>query len=617
MTIRGLMGYPTHKNCEEQCASFARAGVWAECYPARNTNPSHPEQPLNCWNEKADIAERMGFPVVRTVCPRCPRIGECQSFGYLAGLKQAAVADFAFVTHKRLEHAKFEGLLEGRTYVSIHEAAIDILRPKKEICESDLRNVQSLINCILSDPYYLDWFGDIVRFDDDGLLLPDEELSLRRDRLYEYICEISRMVDELVDHLGAANTHLEWRCPMAMRRPIGLERTLFRAVERENVKFQGQPWSFILAAAGGELISAGILVINVHRKATDREQGPIKLIVGYVGNHPPPNIVTWFNDATISPDRLAALLGHPIHDTTPPGKLAILKKAVQIPRDVTRGTSGKTVQNILRGVLADRPERQNIGVICHQVHIGAIKKLEPEYLRRIEKISYFGSGDERSSNDWHERCDLIVIVGTPRVPPATIAAYLIQVGEIGEACREPKWGPIQWEGRTEADESVLVKSSGYLDPAWRRAYQEHVRSTLVQSIGRGRGILETGCEVLLLSNEEAGLRISDAEATTLNASSAVVLAKLTEITTQNANKYFLGKCVVKSSELVAETKLSPTLVRTILRSLEERGLVIREGERQGWRLTTQPGAESESPDGLAVGRDAKKRSRPIRDGPPD
>ena len=29
------------------------------------------------------------------------------------------------------------------------------------------------------------------------------------------------------------------------------------------------------------------------------------------------------------------------------------------------------------------------------------------------------------------------------------------------------------------------------------------------SIGRGRGILETGCEVLVLSNEEVGLRISD------------------------------------------------------------------------------------------------------------
>lgn len=586
--FRALMAYPTHKNCREQCEEYQARGFWAECYPARLFDSSKADLPPNCWEPKADVAEAMGFPVVRTVCPRCPFLSSCEQHGYLSQLKEASAADVAFVTHKRLENARFEGLLEQRCFLSIHEAAIDILRPRKELSEADLRIAQKVLDRILSDPYYLDWFGDVLRLDDDDNLILDEGLSLRRERLYDYILEMHKMIDGLVGVVESAIKNVEWRCPLSLRRPIGLERTLFHAIGREGVEFEGQPWAFILAAASGELVSSAVLVIEVFRKKGSEDKGPVKLLIGFTQNCPPSNISTWFNDATIAPDRLSTILGGDVTNTTPNGQLVRLKKAVQIPRDVTRGTSAKTVQNLLRGVLVDRPDHRRIGIICHQIHVPAIKKLEAEYSRRIVKIAYFGGGDDRSSNEWHVACDLIVILGTPRIPPAAVASYLIQVGEIGEACREPNWGAIQWEGKSETGESVLVESSGYLDPAWRRAYQEIVRSALLQAIGRGRGILDTGCEVLLLSNEEAGLRISDAEAETLNASSAKTLSALRELTLQNANIYYLGKCSVKSADLAAKLGCSEQLVRKNLSDLEQRGLVIRLGERSGWRPASQP-----------------------------
>src|SRR5207342_2214056 len=112
------------------------------------------------------------------------------------------------------------------------------------------------------------------------------------------------------------------------------------------------------------------------------------------------------------------------------------------------------------------------GVICLRPQIAALKELGADFDQRIVKSTYFGSGDDRSSNDWYQRCDLILIAGTPRIPPAAIAAYLVQVGESNAACPHPEWGATYWEGQTESGEPVKVKARGYLDEAWRRAHRD-------------------------------------------------------------------------------------------------------------------------------------------------
>lgn len=238
-------------------------------------------------------------------------------------------------------------------------------------------------------------------------------------------------------------------------------------------------------------------------------------------------------------------------------------------------------------MLADRPQFQRVGIICLRPHIATARALGDDFDRRIVKSAYFGSGDDRSSNDWYEQCDLILIAGTPRIPPAAIAAYLVQVGEASTACQSPEWGTIYWEGQTESGEPVRVKSRGYQDEAWRRAHRDLVRAQLVQAIGRGRGILQTGCEVIVLTTDECGLTISDAGMASLNGTSTKVIQALRDLTLAFSKKDYLGKASVSTRDIAKAIGLSPQRVRHILACLERRGLVQKTGERGGWTLVTQ------------------------------
>lgn len=296
----------------------------------------------------------------------------------------------------------------------------------------------------------------------------------------------------------------------------------------------------------------------------------------------------WFCDATMSPDRLAMILGRSVHNETPLGRLELQKKAVQIPRDITRRTSKRMLGSILRGVLVDRPQFKRVGVICHSVHVPVVENLEPVYRERIVKISYFGSGEDQSSNSWHTQCDVIVVASTPRVPPAAVANYLVQIGEVGAACEPAEWGKVFWYGETESGETVKVQAWGYQDDVWHGAHRDLVWAALVQAIGRGRGILDSGCEVLVLSTEECGLALSDTGLDALGGTSHRVMMKLKELAIQelshqNANKISLGKWSVSTQSVAKETGLSGGYVRRILENLERRGLVQRVGERSGWR----------------------------------
>src|SRR5690242_7209878 len=98
-----LLIYPTHKNCQEVETEFTDCGISAAAYPGRTTEESD-DYPANCWNPDADYAEQMGLPVVKTVCPTCPKRSPCQKGGYLSELKDVANAFVALCTHKRAEY---------------------------------------------------------------------------------------------------------------------------------------------------------------------------------------------------------------------------------------------------------------------------------------------------------------------------------------------------------------------------------------------------------------------------------------------------------------------------------------------------------------------------------
>jgi hypothetical protein len=575
--VIALLVYPTHANCGEAEQDYLNAGIYARTYPARRTEATA-TLPQNCANCDADMAEDMGFSVVKTVCPACEHRTQCKLKGYLADLLAVKEAHVALCTHKRAEYSGVGELAPGCRYVSIHENPIDLLRPRVEISESDIQQVRWLLYRMVSDPQFLDWFAQANRVDDHGNAFTDDDIARRKQEHFDFCSQLLDLADGLIAAIQAAESTTPWVSDAELEVPTGIERTLFWATRTQRMRFSGQPWRFVLAAAGGALYSAGIFV--------SRSRGPLKTVhktvVGFRNNRPPTGATTWFSDATLACDRLASVLGQSVKDSTPVGRIEQQKKAVQIVRDVTRSTAPAVVQGILRGVLADRPTFQRIGLIAHRPHIRAIETLEPEFRQRIVRWTYFGSGGDRSSNVWHEECDLLIVAGTPRIPPHVVAMYLMQVGKIEAACREPPWTGYEWEGLTECGERMRIPSKGYLDPIWRGGHRDLVRAALVQAIGRGRGILETGCEVVVLSNEECGLVLSDAGLETVNATGMRVLEHLRGASPENPKKYLLGKTGDRTKAISDRVGLSLSQTREVLNLLERRGLVHHIGDRGGW-----------------------------------
>ena len=328
--MRALLVYPTHENGREVKDQYLARGINAACYPGRTTEASEKILP-NCWNTAADHAENLGFPVVKTVCPGCEHRKKCQQSGYLGQLRTVKEADVAICTHKRAEYTGLDDLVSGRQYVSIHENPIDLLRPKMTITAADLFQAQYVLGRVLNDPRFLDWFGGVLRVDDDGKRYENEEVAVRKDRQYEFCRHLADLFDQLLAALQSAEKTIEWRPESVRKRPEGIDRTLFFATRTTGASFKRPAWRFILSAAAGELCSAAIIVAQKPQKRGGT--GVVyaeKSAIGVRNNVPPPTVVTWFNDATITVDRLEMILNCDVQDETPQGHLPLQKKAVQI-----------------------------------------------------------------------------------------------------------------------------------------------------------------------------------------------------------------------------------------------------------------------------------------------
>ena len=582
--MRSLLVYPTHANIREELESYRDEGVDVAAYPPRITVETD-GQPPNCWNEQADRAEAMGFPVVKTICFRCRQQKQCYQRGYLGELIQAKEAMVALATHQRVAQNGFEDLVTDRSYLSLHEAPVELLRPLCVLSEQDLQSVQQLLAWLLGDPKWLDWFADDRVKGADGKWEHSPEEQLRRERLYDSCCLLAGFVDELGSAVSTAASTCRWTQPPSSKLPKGLEWLLFRASREQRRRYSGNPWRLILLGLSGKLEA---IVIQVsHRFVKGAEQGTTAIfrrVVGVRNNVPPSGRIVWFNDATLDADRLQSLVDVPVVDATPDGTVPLQKQAVQVLRDVTRKTSPATLAALLRSLLLEQSTVTGLGLITHRPLLGAVTQLEPEFRDRIVRSSYFGSGEERSSNAWHEECDLIVVAGTPRVPPDGIAEYLVQVREIDAACHVPEWGPVIWHGTSESGQDVRVEAKGYHDEVWRSAQRDLVRAALVQAIGRGRGILESGCDVVVLSTEECGLPVSDFPLVPLREPEYRVLVCLRELTMEFLKRDSLEKSIVSTSEIADRAGLSVIRTRELLRSLESRGLAFRAGPRSGWQL---------------------------------
>jgi hypothetical protein len=550
-----LIILPTHKNCRELESELQNEGIAAGAFPERTKN--------NCLNlSKAKVAEAMGLPVMTSVCWSCPFQTKCQ---YLAGIHAASESPVTISTHERAAKTGLAGLSAGRQFVSIHENATALLRPTTQADDVGLAAVESVLQETLNRPTFLD----------DST---DEQFTFV-SRMLE---NVSRMRSQFRDVKQTAELEL----PDGLKKPAGIDGILFVVGQGQPI---GQTLRLVMAATVGELSSLSIVVGEHFAKGGEKAEH--RHIEAVWTNEPNRNATTWFADATAS-DELSRLLPGVV-DKTPKGRLESVRKTVEVPRDVTIGTAPKTVQNVIRGILADRPHAQRVGIICHQGHKKAIDELEPIFRDRIVKIEHFGSGLDRSTNSWHRECDFLLVVGTPRVPPTAVQSRLVRIGQTEAAAAESGWGPFRWQGRTEAGENVIVESRAYSNPAWQAAHRSIVRSALVQAAGRARPYCEDGIEAVIVSTEEIGQTLSDSTFEPLGRTEAAVLQRIENLMAESPKKTLLE---FSASKIGEGLDVKGRTVREALQRLDDRGTIQKRGINKGtmWAIVRRGEGEPES-----------------------
>jgi hypothetical protein len=512
---RALVAVPTHANVAELVEELRAAKINAVGSPDLLViGQEGPGQVPNCRNVEAATVESYGLAVQSVVCHRCPfgrrrhdasgretgGDGSCVSGGYLGEQDRWSDASVAVATHARVATQGLAVLSLGRKFVSIHEDALAVLRPEQAISRADVTAAAFVLRRLL-----------------------DEEGLNRRSEWSEEQEAVLATVADAVDGMDAAlegeGQRTGWLdLPVVMPGlALKIHSLLFRASRhyfgRGSRRLEVN-WRGILAAVEGQ--QCGVVVSDKHGKGGVLGEERTLVVVGE--NRPGEESTTWLADGTGDLATLRRLVPG-LTDATPRARLYHRRRVRQVTtRDVMQSTSAAVAIKVLEGILADNPHWKRVGVIGWQKHGPAVE----EFRRagglgdRVARWSYFGSGDERASNVWWTGdasgppCDGLVILGTPRKGEAAIRGHLLRVG-LEEAARRPTplWGPVVWQGLVEDGSVRRVNGKGYIaDREWQEAASWLTGSTLRQSLGRARAILEHGLEAVVVSIEPTGAELA-------------------------------------------------------------------------------------------------------------
>jgi hypothetical protein len=289
-----------------------------------------------------------------------------------------------------------------------------------------------------------------------------------------------------------------------------------------------------------------------------------------------------------------------VRPITPAAEIEPFHPVTQIiPKwDVTRGRDPEAAADLLRGLLDDLPKYQRGGLLTHKPLLDGNAKqgkakfldlLGDPYRRRLAKVSYFGSGLARGSNEWIAECDVLLVFGTPRVGPEAIREHLLRIGEPLSARRrraEVCWRWDSWSGVTESGQRQTIGTPHYTDHAWHAAYRYIVVAELRQAIGRARGILREGIPCYVVTTENLapagdgidgrnGPPISEWPFAPLTEEQATVLAELRRSSTAR-----------KPRELARSLGMNERRVKDLLRDLHAARRARHVGVRGGWRAAS-------------------------------
>ncbi len=362
-TASSLTVLPTHKNCQETELAMQRRGVNAVAYPQLTSDTCK-------RHEEATEVLSFGLSVPAALChQKCPFANECP---YLQGIEAAKKAKHVIATHQRAA-LTMPSLAEGKSYISIHEDPVALLRPTAEV-HRDLDAVRRVAHLA---SHVMFGRGDMAE--------------------YHFFWAMQEAAVFLAEQLLVASTTIQLNMPSAASKPLTCDSNLYQAIQESGLRPSADAIRVCRAIAAGELHE---LVVRVDRFLSQQGAPNERRSINAVWRSTiPEKSVVWICDATSTRDEIEFLVGRPVKDATPPGELAAQHSVIQVPVDITKGTVPSRVVSRVRAVLAMFSESRRVGIIADRIHLplftGTARKHEgllPAELERIARTCHFRSG---------------------------------------------------------------------------------------------------------------------------------------------------------------------------------------------------------------------------------
>lgn len=581
---RSAIFQPTHDACDELAKKLNKRGLSAAAHPPLDSSTC---QKFGTKSDPgpAQLALKAGLNVGQCVCTSCDKANTCE---YQRRREQARNADHTIATHARACLSDFQPS-KDKPVVFIHEDMVDLFRPMVKLvrysAKPDIpqcRHLQDILRIAQAAE-------DIAAtWTDDGAIAFARRLKDATNDLIA-VLDSPELVKPLEEAASAKTATSELPSVKALPlrpnipRHVQIDYLLRRAMDTLNIHSNGPALKLALAYSLGELTQLCAVVDEI--KIKGGKPSFTKALIGVWKVELPTDTVVWLENASTTARTVKELVGHEVIDKTPLGRLEYQVPPLQYPdADITQGSSGNKVRSVVRGLLAQYPQANKVGIITQQCHVADIEALDPMWSSRIVRIEYFRSGKDRASNSWLG-CDLILVIGTPRVPPVAVRDMLIRLGRVDAACRNENFIGLAWEGKAKDGRLLRIDGLGYADPVWADAHRHLVKETLCQAIGRGRGVNENGVPVLVASNESLGLTLADQPLHLVNDAEDDTLRLTVSATARNAIDNIIANHAVAPvvTDTVAEkSQYEIRAVRNHLSSLSHSGLLKKKGERGGW-----------------------------------
>ena len=579
---------PTHDACKELVDRLSKEGISATAYPKLAADTCKKYGTI----DQPGLAQKIqasGLNVATSLCVKCEFYSDCI---YQKDRQRAKDSIHTIATHARTEATDFS-LFKDKEIVFVHENPLNLLRPCVEV--ENIKHFEDLLIIFKYARKVVAPWNDALAIDflntfESGV----EELIdiLANDQLfkkYESSSQNDRKNSPKIKCLPCKE-----KVSIYKKGDYILHRAMidYKKYSNQNALHLAIGYSF------GRLKS---LFAKVEEYRVGGGQINVRnFLVGFWQTELP-NQLIWFEDGSSDVKMLQYLTGLNVIDQTPIGKIKNHIEPIQFTqKDVTQQTTPEIIKSIVRGLLAKYNHCKNVGIICHKCHVPEIKSLSSYWENRIRKVSYFHSGEDRASNDWLN-CDLLIVLGTPRVPPSAVRNLLLSFGKIEAAKYDSDFVSFLWTGMNEKGDLVEVISRQYSNPDWNWANSLLVKETLRQAIARARSITPEGIPVVLISTEPLDLIISsDNFQVVSDEEDATLRIVLTAISTSGSedetidssdripNRYILGDL---SLDFVSSKELNKHFPKDSLRNIQRRlaklvelGLLVRTKDRKGFTI---------------------------------